>query len=196
MPPGIDRRPAALELVSSGHDSGYDCPRLDRDEFETTGQGGTHEHHHRFDTDGPQSGCLGFQGRPISPEDPGYERGPQRLQRDDRPAARPDRTPAPTRRRREGRLVRRATTSFCWPCAAAATTAPGWGPCDDGVVLDLSGLKGIEVDPGRPDGRGSAAAAPGAKSTPRPTSTAWPRRAGSSRPPASAASRWAAASGT
>ena len=72
----------------------------------------------------------------------------------------------------------------------------GLGTCDDGVVLDLSGLK---ADRGRPRARarpGSAAAAPGAKSTPRPTSTAWRRRAGSSRPPASAASRWAAASAT
>ena len=65
---------------------------------------------------------------------------------DRRPGA--DRDLHRRRRRRQGRLLRRATTTSCWRSAAAATTAPGSGPVDDGVVLDLSGLKDIEVDPG------------------------------------------------
>ena len=45
----------------------------------------------------------------------------------------------------------------------------GLGVCDDGVVLDLSLLNAVEVDAGRAHRARRAAAAPGARSTPRPT---------------------------
>ena len=49
----------------------------------------------------------------------------------------------------------------------------GLGVCDDGVVIDLSLMREITVDPAarRP---ASAAVARGARSTPPPTLTAWP----------------------
>ena len=46
-----------------------------------------------------------------------------------------------------GRSRSPATTICRSPSAAAATTAPASGPCDGGVVIDLSLLKDIEVDP-------------------------------------------------
>ena len=74
-------------------------------------------------------------------------RGAQGLQRDDRQAAGADRALRGPRRRRQGRRLRPRPRPARSPSAAAATTAPGWGPCDDGVVIDLSPLKDIEVDP-------------------------------------------------
>lgn len=70
----------------------------------------------------------------------------------------------------------------------------GLGVCDDGVVLDLSPLKSIEVDPG-PVRYGSQAAVCGARSTVPPTSTVWPHPPASSPRRESPASPWAAASG-
>ena len=64
-------------------------------------------------------------------------------------------------------------------------SVPGFGTCDDGVVIDLSGMRGVRVDPAtRP--RGPRAGRRGATSTPRRTRSAWRRPAGSSRRPASA----------
>ena len=61
----------------------------------------------------------------------------------------------------------------------------GLGYCDDGLVIDLSRMKGVRVDPWRTR-CASAEAAPGATwITPR-TPSAWPCRAASSPPPASA----------
>ena len=62
----------------------------------------------------------------------------------------------------------------------------GLGSVDDGVVIDLSPLKAISVDP-TPAPYASAAAASGARSMLRPSRTASPCRRGSSRRPASAA---------
>jgi FAD binding domain-containing protein len=69
----------------------------------------------------------------------------------------------------------------------------GTASCDGGLVLDLSAMKGIQVDPG---GR-SVWAQPGllwASWTRPPRRTAWPRPAGSSPTPASPGSRSAAGS--
>ena len=33
-------------------------------------------------------------------------------------------------------------------------SVPGFGTCDDGVVIDLSGMRGVRVDPGDLDGAG------------------------------------------
>ena len=61
----------------------------------------------------------------------------------------------------------------------------GLGSVDDGVVADLSLLARSRSMPTRAR-FASAAARPGARSTPRRTRTGWPCRAGSSRRPASA----------
>ena len=57
---------------------------------------------------------------------------------------------------------------------------PGLGSCDDGLVIDLSMMKGVRVDPATRTVR----VEPGctsATSTTRPTLSAWPCRSGSSR---------------
>jgi FAD/FMN-containing dehydrogenase len=59
---------------------------------------------------------------------------------------------------------------------------PGLGTCDDGVVIDLSLLKDIQVDPEKRAVR-VGAAAPGARSTTRRTNSASRPRAASSPPP-------------
>ena len=65
--------------------------------------------------------------------------------------------------------------------------------CDDGIVIDLSAMRAVTVDPS--DARPSSRAAPsGAMSTTRRRYTVWPPRAASWATPASTASAWAAAS--
>ena len=66
---------------------------------------------------------------------------------------------------------------------------------DDGLVIDLSRMRDVEVDPeaGSPLPR---AAPPGSTSTPRPRRTAWSRPAASSARPASPDSPSAAGSAT
>ena len=61
---------------------------------------------------------------------------------------------------------------------------PGWSVCDGGLVIDLTEMKGIRIDPG-PAPPSSSRASPGASSTRPRSSTAWPPRAGRSRTPAS-----------
>ena len=71
----------------------------------------------------------------------------------------------------------------------------GLSTSDGGMVIDLSPMRNVRVDPDARVSRTSAPEPSGATSTTRPSSSASPRPAGSSRPPASRASRSAAASG-
>jgi FAD/FMN-containing dehydrogenase len=52
-------------------------------------------------------------------------------------------------------------------------SAPGYGTCDDGIVIDLSPMNKVEVDPGAKTARAGRAPR-GESSTPRRRSTAWP----------------------
>ena len=65
--------------------------------------------------------------------------------------------------------------------------------CDGGLVIDLSLMRGVQVDPKARRRARARAARPGATTTARRSSTASPPPAASCRPPASAGSRSAAA---
>ena len=74
-------------------------------------------------------------------------------------------------------------------------SVPGFGTVDDGLVIDLSPMKGVRVDPAKKVAWVGGGATWG-MSTTRPTRSAWPRPAGSSPRPGWRASRWVAASAT
>ena len=74
----------------------------------------------------------------------------------------------------------------CSRSAAAATTAPASAPATTAWSSTSRRMRGVRVDPGAPAPCASRAAASGATSTTPPTPSAWPRRAASSPPPASA----------
>jgi FAD/FMN-containing dehydrogenase len=76
-----------------------------------------------------------------------------------------------------------------------AHSVPGFGTSDGGVVVDLSGMRGVHVDPRTRTARAEGGANWG-DSTPRRTPSGSPRPGGSSRPPASPVSPSEAASGT
>jgi hypothetical protein len=63
----------------------------------------------------------------------------------------------------------------------------GGAVCNEGLVIDLSAMQGIEVDR-PPDAPGHRAGSRGVSSTARPSCTGWSRPAGRSPPPASPAS--------
>ena len=125
----------------------------------------------------PAASSARLRGRADRPRRRRLRRGPRGLQRDDRPAPGADRAlrRAPTTSPRRSRFARDHDLPLA--VRGGGHNGGGLGIVDDGVVLDLSRLHG---DRGRPATRapcGSAAAAPGARSTRRPTSTGWPRRA-------------------
>ncbi len=81
---------------------------------------------------------------------PRLRRGAPRLERHDRPPARRSSSAAPgRRRRRRGRPLRARARCFPSPSAAAATASPDCAVCDGAIVVDLSRMRGVEVDPER-----------------------------------------------
>ena len=61
-------------------------------------------------------------------------------------------------------------------------SVPGFGTVDDGLVIDVSPIRGVRVDPGKLVARVGGGATLG-MSTTRPTRSAWPRPAELSPPP-------------
>ena len=128
---------------------------------------------------------AGFEGRQVGPEDSGYDEARKVYN------AMIDRRPALVAYAAGVEDVVRAVDfaregGLLLAVRGGGHNGAGLGSCDDGVVLDLSGLKQIEVDPAARTARVGGGCTWG-KSTPRPTSTAWRRPAASSRPPGSAA---------
>ena len=70
----------------------------------------------------------------------------------------------------------------------------GLGTCDDGLVIDLSGMKGVRVDPTRRIARIDGGCTLGGRSIMRPTPSDWPYRPESSPLQGSPASPLAAVS--
>src|ERR1700760_2054846 len=127
----------------------------------------------------------GFAGEVVEPGQPGYDESRRQFN--------------PTIARRAAVVARCATTA---DVVAAVNTAREHqllaavrcgghsfsrvSTCDDGILIDLRGLKSITVDPQAPTP--PAAACCGASSTPPPRRTGCTPRAGGSPPPAWAAS--------
>ena len=133
-----------------------------------------------------------FEGRLIGPDDADYDEARSLFNAmiDKRPAliarcASPDDVAKAVAFAREHGL----------PIAirGGAHNGAGLGSVDDGVVIDLSLMRDVRGGSRRAHRPRRRRLPPGARWTPRPTSTGSPPRAGSSRPPVWAASRSAAA---
>ena len=94
----------------------------------------------------PLTSLEGFHGTLIRPGDAGYDeaRAVYNAMIDRRPRA--DRALRRRRRRDRARQLR-ARQGCCSPCAAAATTPAGSASATTALVIDLSRMKGVRVDP-------------------------------------------------
>ena len=90
-----------------------------------------------------------FTGDVILPDDPGYDEARKVFNGmiDKRPGG--DRPLREHRRRRRGGQPGARPRAGRSRCAPAATASRGMSICDDGILIDLGGLKGIDVDPDR-----------------------------------------------
>ena len=94
-----------------------------------------------------------FEGEVILPATPATTPGAPRLERDDRPPAgghpAADRTWPSV-----AAALRFARGARTWSLAirSGGHSLPGLSTCDDGVVIDLSLMRGVTVDPERTDG--------------------------------------------
>ena len=138
-----------------------------------------------------------LRGDVIGARDPGYDEARKLYNAmiDKRPRA--DRALRRRRRRDRRRRVSRASTTSTVAVRGGGHNGGGLGSVDDGLVIDLSPMNGVRVDPERAHRARVLGGCAGGRCRPRHARLRPGRaRAASSRPPASAGSRSAAASAT
>ena len=88
-----------------------------------------------------------LRGPVIRPDDPGYDEARKLYNAHDRQAAACSSRAAPMWRTSSRPSISAATTGCLSPSAAAAHNGPGFASVDDGLVIDLSTMKGVRFDP-------------------------------------------------
>jgi FAD/FMN-containing dehydrogenase len=139
-----------------------------------------------------RSEMPGFQGRLTAAADPGYDEARKVYN------AMIDRHPALIASCTDSSDVAKVVSfaghhDLLLAVRGGAHNGAGLGTCDDGMVLDLSGLKGVKVDPGARTARVGGGCTWGEVDA---ATNKHGHQAGSSRPPASVVSHWVAALGT
>ena len=86
-------------------------------------------------------------GDVVTADDAGLRRGAPPLERDPRSAAGGHRSPCERRRRSRRRSPSRASTTSRSRSSPAATPQPAFAGPDGGLVINLSSMRGVEVDP-------------------------------------------------
>ena len=97
------------------------------------------------------AGLEAFTGDLLRPGEAGYEEARRALQRSDRQAAGADRSLSGRGRHRRRDRVRAAQPVSRSRSAVAATASPASALTDGGLMIDLSLMRGIYVDPVGPD---------------------------------------------
>ena len=134
-----------------------------------------------------------LRGRLVRPSDPDYDEARIGVERRPRPASSTDHPLRRHRRRHPGGGIR-PQRGLALAVRGGAHSIAGFSTSDGGVVLDLSPMKGIRVDPITRRATAQAGLT-WQSSTTRRRRSGWPSPAGWCRPPASRGSPSAAGSG-
>ena len=117
------------------------------------------------------------EGRPVlGPDDPGYDDAPAGVERGDRPRGVIARCRSAADVSRA--VCARVITDWRSRSGVARAARAGTGAVDDGLMIDLSLINEVTVDPVAKRARIGGGALLGQRSTLRRRSTAWPHRPG------------------
>ena len=119
-----------------------------------------------------------LEGTVLGPDEDGYDDARELWNAEHRPAAGGDRPVRTAGGRRRPPCGSRVAQGLEIAVRGGAHSMPGASSVDDGLMIDLSRLNQVTVDPEAPSGPASAAARCWATSTRPPRPTAWPCRPG------------------